>query len=142
MWSGIVDRDWSRRRTGGGPAVEPTALRTSNRATGARNAFRAYAVTSIDMNTNRWTVSEARRRFSEVLRRSRSEPQLIYRRGRLIAAVVATGKTKAAGITSKVTIGDRFEEARALFREENYRLPQLRRRSRSNDFVHALDPFS
>ena len=38
--------------------------------------------------------------------------------------------TKTSAMTRRPTIGDRFEEARELFRSENYRLPQVRRRSR------------
>jgi prevent-host-death family protein len=91
------------------------------------------------MDRNVWNVGEAKQQFSEVLRRSESEPQLIYRRNRLIAAVVAVDETKAAAIGRRPTIGERFEEARELFRSENYRLPEVRRRSRPNDFVRTLD---
>jgi antitoxin (DNA-binding transcriptional repressor) of toxin-antitoxin stability system len=41
------------------------------------------------MDKNGWKVGEAKQQFSEVLRRSEAEPQLIYRRHRLVAAVVA-----------------------------------------------------
>lgn len=91
------------------------------------------------MDKNGWNVGEAKQQFSEVLRRSESEPQLIYRRNQLIAAVVAVDEAKAAAIGRRPTIGERFEEARELFRKENYRLPETRRRSRPNDFVRALD---
>ncbi len=91
------------------------------------------------MDKNEWNVGEAKQQFSELLRRSENEPQLIYRRNRLIAAVVAMDETKAATLTQRVTIGDRFEEAREIFRRENYRLPEVLRRSRRNDFVRVLD---
>jgi antitoxin (DNA-binding transcriptional repressor) of toxin-antitoxin stability system len=91
------------------------------------------------MDKNGWKVGEAKQQFSEVLRRSESAPQLIYRRNHLVAAVVAMDEAKAAEISERVMIGDRFKEARELLRRENYRLPQTRRRSRSNTFVRTLD---
>lgn len=91
------------------------------------------------MDKNEWNVGEAKQQFSEVLRRSESEPQLIYRRNRLIAAVVSMDETGTAAIAPRVTLGDRFKEARELFRRERYRLPEVRRRSRRNDFVRTLD---
>jgi antitoxin (DNA-binding transcriptional repressor) of toxin-antitoxin stability system len=91
------------------------------------------------MDKNEWKVGEAKQQFSEVLRRSERVPQLIYRRNRLIAAVVAIDETSVATVARRVTIGDRFEEARELLRRENYHLPQTRRRSRGNNFVRTLD---
>ena len=79
------------------------------------------------MHKNEWKVGEAKQRFSEVLRRSENEPQLIYRRNHLIAAIVAVDETKAAAVVRRPTIGDRFQEARELFRRESYRLPEVRR---------------
>lgn len=91
------------------------------------------------MDKNGWKVGEAKQQFSEVLRRSESVPQLIYRRNRLIAAVVAIDEASAATVARRVTIGDRFEEARELLRRENYHPPQTHRRTRSNTFVRTLD---
>ncbi len=91
------------------------------------------------MDKNEWNVGEAKQQFSEVLRRSETAPQLIYRRNRLIAAVVAVDEASAEAITRRRTIGERFQEARELFRSENYRLPEVRRRSRPDDFVRTLD---
>lgn len=90
------------------------------------------------MDKNGWNVGEAKQQFSKVLRRSERAPQLIYRRNRLIAAVVSMDEAKAAAVASPPTIGERFEEARALLRGENYHLPQIRRRSRANSFVRTL----
>jgi hypothetical protein len=91
------------------------------------------------MDKNEWTVGAAKQQFSKVLRRSESEPQLIYRRKRLVAAVIAMDEGKTATEAKRVTLADRFVEARELIREENYRLPEVRRRSRRNDFVRTLN---
>jgi antitoxin (DNA-binding transcriptional repressor) of toxin-antitoxin stability system len=96
----------------------------------------------VEMDKNGWNVGQAKQQFSEVLRRSESEPQLIYRRNRLVAAVVAMDESKVAAVRQKKTIGDWFEEARALFREEKYQLPRTRRTSRPNDVVRVLDDIS
>jgi hypothetical protein len=62
---------------------------------------------------------------------------LIDRRDRIIA-VISMDETKVNSEGKRVTIADRFEEAREFFRREGYRLPSLRRRSRRNDFVKLL----
>jgi len=90
------------------------------------------------MDKNEWSVGEAKQQFSEVLRRSETQPQLIYRRNRLIAAVVRVDESSEIPGSSQ-TIADRFAEARELFESEQYRLPQVRRRSRRNTFVRTLD---
>jgi antitoxin (DNA-binding transcriptional repressor) of toxin-antitoxin stability system len=69
------------------------------------------------MDKNGWNVGAAKQQFSEVLRRSQHEPQLIYRRDRLVAAVIAMDESTIVE-APRVTIGDRFREARELFREQ------------------------
>jgi len=91
------------------------------------------------MDKNRWKVGEAKQQFSKVVRRSERAPQMIYRRNRLVAAVVSVDEAQRTVMDRPLTIGERFEEARALLRQENYELPQARRRSRANAFVRTLD---
>jgi len=91
------------------------------------------------MDKNGWKVGEAKQQFSEVLRRSETEPQLIYHRRRLVAAVVAVDETTVATVSRRVTIADRIEAARELFRRENYKLPPTRRRARTNSFPVMLN---
>jgi antitoxin (DNA-binding transcriptional repressor) of toxin-antitoxin stability system len=96
----------------------------------------------IEKDKNTWKVGEAKQHFSEVLRRSAVEPQLIYRRNRLIAKVVAVEEPTKEEAANRVTIADRFAELREIFRQENFRLRTTRRRDRPNDFVKALDEVS
>lgn len=91
------------------------------------------------MDKNGWNVGEAKQQFSEVLRRSEGEPQLIYRRNQLIAAVVSVDETKRRTLTKNKTIADRFAELREILRQENYRLPKSRPTMRENAFVKVLD---
>jgi len=94
------------------------------------------------MDKNVWKVGEAKQQFSEVLRRSETEPQLIYHRRRLVAAVVAVDETNVATVSRRVTIADRIDKARDLFRRENYKLPPTRRRARANSFAVTLNAFA
>jgi hypothetical protein len=91
------------------------------------------------MDKNGWNVGEAKQQFSEVLRRSETEPQLIYHRRRLVAAVVAVDEANVATISRRVTIADRIREARELFQGDNYKLPVTRRRARANSFAVTLN---
>jgi antitoxin (DNA-binding transcriptional repressor) of toxin-antitoxin stability system len=91
------------------------------------------------MDKNQWKVGEAKQQFSELLRRSESAPQLIYRRHQLVAAVVAVDETNVANISTPVTIGDRIEEAGELFRRENYTLSRTARKARPNAFIRTLN---
>lgn len=91
-----------------------------------------------DMDKNGWKVGEAKQQFSELLRRSERQPQLIYRRNRLIAAVIAVDESNAPAL-HQPTLAERFDEIREVFRQEKARLPTLRRRDRKNDFVSVLD---
>jgi antitoxin (DNA-binding transcriptional repressor) of toxin-antitoxin stability system len=91
------------------------------------------------MDKNGWNVGEAKQQFSELLRRSERRPQLIYRRNRLVAAVVAIDDEKASALAEPVTLADRFAEIREVFRREKAQLRVPVRRDRKNDFVSVLD---
>ncbi len=91
------------------------------------------------MDKNGWNVGEAKQQFSEVLRRSARRPQLIYRRNRLIAAVVAMDETGATTLNEQATLADQFDEIREIFRQEKTQLRVPRRRDRKNDFVSVLE---
>ena len=80
----------------------------------------------------RWTIADARRRFSAVLTSAAREPQMIYRRDRLIATVVAPDRVEQAR-----TIGDAFAELRAICKDEGYVLERPRRRDRANPFARS-----
>lgn len=92
------------------------------------------------MDKKSWNVGEAKQRFSEVLRRCEEEPQLIYRRDKLIAAVVRVESEEAIpGRQRPPSLGQRFTEIRELCRDEGYRLKPPSRRGRNNDFLEVLD---
>jgi hypothetical protein len=80
----------------------------------------------------KWTIADARRRFSAVLTSAAREPQLIYRRDHLVATVVAPDRVDQAR-----TIADAFAELRAICVDEGYTLARPRRRDRPNPFARG-----
>jgi len=88
---------------------------------------------------NEWNVGAAKQRFSEVLRRSEKSPQLIYRREKLVAAIIAVEDRSDVPGAEGRSIGDRFAEARRVFRKANYRLPSSTRRNRKETLAGAID---
>ena len=94
----------------------------------------------------RWNVAQAKQSLSEVLRQANSEPQAIYNRERLVAAVVGGSlleeflRWRADHGTR--TVGDAFADLRALCAEEDYELPMVERSTRPNPFAELLDEAS
>jgi prevent-host-death family protein len=90
-----------------------------------------------------WKIAEAKQRFSEVVRRSVDEPQLIYNRDRLVAVVVPPqsfrGYEEWRQERERRTVADAFAELRALCEEEGYELELPERSDRPNPFAEALD---
>ena len=75
---------------------------------------------------SRWLTGEAKQQFSEVLRRSREEPQRIFRRDRLVAAIISAEDYEDYAswreAKSRRTLGDAFDEVRELCARYDYEL--------------------
>ncbi len=85
------------------------------------------------MDTTSWRIGAAKQQFSEVVRRSRTEPQKIYNRDQLVAAVVSPDLLDTAQEKqrpSERTLADLFAEFRAICTEEDYELLVGERRNR------------
>lgn len=95
------------------------------------------------MSKKDWSVGEAKQRFSEVIRESAEEPQLIYNRDRLVAAVISVSSPEDVSRLSSGekgrSLGESFAELRAIASEEKYSLRVPRRRDRKNAFTETLD---
>ena len=80
-------------------------------------------------------TGEAKQQFSEVLRRSRTEPQQIFRRDRLVAAVVSAETYEEferwREARRRRTLGDAFDEVRELCARYDYELDTGERRDRA-----------
>jgi len=91
----------------------------------------------------RWKIGQAKQRFSEMVRRAATEPQLICNRDRVVAAVVdADSAAKLRGILERAgqrSVAHAFEDFRTLARRERYALTTRRRKNRRNSFADALD---
>lgn len=90
----------------------------------------------------RWSVSEAKQRFSTVVKSAASEPQLIFNRDRLVAAVVdgaALEEFEQWRGRKRASLGERLAALRRIADEEKYVLTVGERRDRSNAFVETLD---
>ena len=94
----------------------------------------------------RWKIGEAKQRFSEVVKRAATEPQLICNRDRVVAAVIDADSAERLSLSrqrrSRKSIGAAFEELRELARRERYRLKTPARTNRRNPFADALDRVS
>jgi len=100
----------------------------------------------------RWKVAEAKQRFSEVLRAVGDEPQLIFNRDRLVAAVIDPESWQAFLIDPEswqafqtwrererqVSLADVFHKFRRIAAEENYEMEVPERQDRGNVFSDVL----
>ncbi len=87
-----------------------------------------------------WKIAQAKQHFSQVIRAANSEPQVIFNRNRLVAAVIS-GETLAhfqawrGEQERRRPLASAFSELRSLCAEENYEFPEVRREDRSNPFA-------
>lgn len=86
----------------------------------------------------KWSVSQARRRFTELIRSAAHEPQPIYNRQRLVGVVV-DGATFEAFMRWREeqagrTIGTALDELRQICAEEDYQLVVPERVDRESPF--------
>jgi prevent-host-death family protein len=93
-----------------------------------------------------WNIAQAKQRFSEVVKQAAEEPQLIYKRGRLVAAVIDAEDFNIFQTWQQrrgaKTLGEAFAELRALAAGDENPLPVPERRDRPNAFLEVLDELS
>jgi hypothetical protein len=86
-----------------------------------------------------WKVADAKQKLSEVIRAANEEPQWLYNRDRLVAAVVEP-ETLQEFLTwregqRRPSLGEVFSELRRLCAEEDYTLEIPARLDRPNPFA-------
>ena len=92
-----------------------------------------------------WKIGEAKQRFSEVVRAAEEEPQRIYNRDRLVAAVVGPGEIREfltwRERRRKGSLADSIRELSRICAEEDYTLevPNREQEGRPNPFAEDLD---
>ncbi|MGH8656958.1 MAG: type II toxin-antitoxin system prevent-host-death family antitoxin [Gammaproteobacteria bacterium] len=93
-----------------------------------------------------WSIAQAKQKFSDVVRRAGQEPQLIFNRDRMVAAVVDPDTFEAFQSWQKReqsrTLADAFAELRQIAAEEAYTLEIPLRSDRRNAFADLLDSVS
>lgn len=90
-----------------------------------------------------WNIAQAKQRFSEVVKQAATEPQLIFNRGRLAAAVIDAEQLNAFSRwrqdRQRRTLADEFAELRKIAEEDNYKLIVPPRANRPNSFLQMLE---
>ena len=93
-----------------------------------------------------WNVAQAKQHLSEMVRAAAEEPQLIYNRDRLVAAVVSADTWEQFSAwqreRQKRSVGAAFSSLREILREEDYTLELPERSDRPNAFADGLDDVS
>jgi antitoxin (DNA-binding transcriptional repressor) of toxin-antitoxin stability system len=93
-----------------------------------------------------WKIAEAKQRFSELVKAAESEPQRIYNRDKLVAAMVPAESLEEyldwRRRKEQRTLAEAFEELRRICEEEDYTLEIPPRQDRPNPFPDALDEIS
>ncbi|HAO33996.1 MAG TPA: prevent-host-death protein [Candidatus Competibacter sp.] len=93
-----------------------------------------------------WNIAQAKQCFSEVVKQAAAEPQLIYNRDHLVAAVIDAEAFASFQSWSRrqreKTLGDAFAELRALAGGDEDPLPPAERRNRPNAFAEIGDELS
>jgi hypothetical protein len=78
----------------------------------------------------RWTIASARQHLTALVAASAREPQKVYRRNKVVAAVVAP--TALAAAERRETMAEALAELQRICAEEHYELPLARRTTRPN----------
>ena len=87
-----------------------------------------------------WKVARAKQNLSELLRAADREPQIIYRRDQLVAAVIgaetyAEFETWQRERARQRPLAEKLAELRRLCQEEDFELPTVPRSDRGNPFA-------
>lgn len=93
-----------------------------------------------------WKIAEAKQRFSEVVKAAEDEPQLIFNRDRLVAALVEPDTFEEflqwRHEAERRSLADSLAELRRICAEESYTLDLPARDDRPNPFADDLDDVS
>ena len=89
-----------------------------------------------------WKVAEAKQKFSKVVRAAEEEPQMIYNRGRLVAALVPANDIEEflawRERKDHSSLADAFSRLRQICAEEDYSFEIPTREDRPNPFTDDL----
>lgn len=90
-----------------------------------------------------WNIAQAKQRFSDLVRQTAAGPQLIYKRKRLVAAVIDAQQYRAFQEWSQQaggrTLADEFAELREILSGQDDTLDPSPRSTRPNALVETLE---
>lgn len=93
-----------------------------------------------------WRIAQAKQKFSQLISAVRQEPQLIYNRDQLVAAVIEAKMFQQflawQQVQQKPSFTQTFAELARLCAEEDYHLEVTPRQNRLNPFVDDLENVS
>ena len=93
-----------------------------------------------------WNIAEAMQKFSELIRAAEDEPQWIYNRDKLVAAVIPAASVEEfltwRNERERPSLGEAFAELRRICEQEEYTFELPPRQERENPFPNALDELS
>jgi prevent-host-death family protein len=93
-----------------------------------------------------WNIADAKQKFSELIRAAEDEPQWIYNRDKLVAAVIPAATLQEflawRNELERPSLGEAFAELRRICEEEEYTFELPPRQERPNPFADALDELS
>ena len=82
-----------------------------------------------------WTISTARQHLPALVASAAKEPQAIYRRNRLVAAVLSPEALDELQTARKMSVGSAFARLRQICHEEGYDLVPASRHDSPNPFA-------
>ena len=82
-----------------------------------------------------WTISSARQNLPALVAACAREPQAIYRRRRLVAAVLSPEALDELEAARKTTLGSAFARLRQICQEDGHELHPAPRTDRPNPFA-------
>jgi prevent-host-death family protein len=90
-----------------------------------------------------WNIADAKQKFSELIRAAEDEPQWIYNRDKLVAAVIPAATLQEflawRNEQERPSLGEAFAELRRICEEEEYTFENPLRQERPDPFPDALD---
>lgn len=93
-----------------------------------------------------WKIADAKQKFSELVKAAEEEPQWIYNRDKLVAAMVPAGALEEfldwRRRKKERSLAEAFEDLRRICEEEDLSLEIPPRQERPNPFPDALDEIS
>ncbi len=93
----------------------------------------------IDCSIMRWQIASAKQQLSEVVRQAAQEPQLLFNREHLVAAVVGEEVWREfdawRAVRVRPSIAAALDEVRRITAEDGYELETPIRGDRANPFV-------